>query len=40
MIRCDQPRALDFGARLARRLKSVPEVVLEDVLARLRAILA
>ena len=40
VIRCDQPRALDFGARLARRLKSVPEVVLEDVLARLRAILA
>ena len=40
VIRCDQPRALDFGARHARRLESVPEGVLEDVLARLRAILA
>ena len=40
VIRCDEPRALDFGARLARRLESVPEAVLEDVLARLRAILA
>ena len=40
VIRCDQPRALDFGARHAERLESVPEGVLEEVLARLRAILA
>ena len=39
-IRSDQPRALELGARLARRLESVSEVVLDDVLARLRAILA
>lgn len=39
VIRCDQPRAVDFAARNARRLESVPERILDEVLARLRAIL-
>lgn len=40
VIRCDQPRALDFRARKAQRVESVPEGALADVLRRLRAILA
>ena len=40
VIRCDQPRVLDLGARKGRRLESVPAPVVEEVLARLAAILA
>ena len=39
-IRCDQPRALDLAARNGRRLEAVPEAIMDDVLARLAAILA
>jgi len=39
-IRCDQPRALDIGARNGRRLEAVPEAIMDDVLARLAAILS
>lgn len=39
-IRCDQPRALDLAAPSGRRLETVPEQIMEDVLARLAAILA
>ena len=39
-IRCDQPRALDVGARNGRRVDTVPEHIVDDVLARLAAILA
>ncbi len=39
VIRCDQPRALDLGARNGRRVDTVPEHVIDDVLARLAAIL-
>lgn len=39
VVRCDQPRALDIGSRHGRKLESVPPVVLEDVLAKLAAIL-
>ncbi|WP_276964225.1 type II toxin-antitoxin system PemK/MazF family toxin, partial [Ferrimicrobium acidiphilum] len=35
VIRCDQPRAIDLGARNARRLESVPALVMDEVLARL-----
>ena len=35
VIRCDQPRALDLGARNARRLESVPAATLDEVLAKL-----
>ena len=38
VIRCDQPRALDLGARTGRRLETVPERVMDDVLARLATI--
>lgn len=40
IIRCDQPRALDLGARQAKRLESIPEKVLDEVLARLAPIFA
>jgi mRNA interferase ChpB len=35
VVRCDQPRALDIGARHGRRLESVPASVMDDVLAKL-----
>jgi len=39
VIRCDQPRAVDLGSRHARKLESVPPVIVEEVLARLSTIL-
>ena len=39
VIRCDQPRALDLGARRGRRLETVPEDIMDEVLARLATIL-
>lgn len=38
VVRCDQPRAMDLAARHGRRLESVPQAVLDEVLARLAAI--
>jgi mRNA-degrading endonuclease toxin of MazEF toxin-antitoxin module len=35
VVRCDQPRALDLGARGGRRLESVPEAIFDEVLAKL-----
>ena len=35
VVRCDQPRALDLGARGGRRLESVPEAIIDEVLAKL-----
>lgn len=35
VVRCDQPRALDLGARNARRLERAPPAVMEEVLAKL-----
>ena len=35
VIRCDQPHPLDLVARNGRRLESVPNEILDDVLARL-----
>lgn len=35
VIRCDQPRALDLAARHARKLESVPEPIMDEVLAKL-----
>ena len=40
VIRCDRPRALDLAARNGRGLEAVPEPIMDDVLARLAAILA
>ena len=39
VIRCDQPRVLDLAARNGKRLEAVPKAVMEEVLARLAAIL-
>lgn len=39
VVRCDQPRAIDLGARHARKLESVPPVIVNEVLARLSTLL-
>lgn len=39
VVRCDQPRALDLGARRGRKLESVPPAIMDEVLARLATIL-
>jgi mRNA-degrading endonuclease toxin of MazEF toxin-antitoxin module len=38
VVRCDQPRALDLGARNGKRLEKVPEAIMGEVLARLAPI--
>jgi mRNA-degrading endonuclease toxin of MazEF toxin-antitoxin module len=38
VVRCDQPRALDLGARGGRRLENIPETIMEEVLAKLTTI--
>ena len=38
VVRCDQPRALDLGARHGRKLESVPDAIMDEVLARLAPI--
>jgi mRNA-degrading endonuclease toxin of MazEF toxin-antitoxin module len=38
VVRCDQPRALDLEARGGRRLESVPDAVLDEVLGKLAPI--
>lgn len=38
IVRCDQPRALDLGARSGKRLESVPDSVMDEVLAKLAPI--
>ncbi|HEU0195819.1 MAG TPA: type II toxin-antitoxin system PemK/MazF family toxin, partial [Nevskiaceae bacterium] len=30
VVRCDQPRAIDLGSRHARKLESVPSVVVDE----------
>jgi mRNA-degrading endonuclease toxin of MazEF toxin-antitoxin module len=35
IIRCDQPRVLDLAARGGKKLESVPDPVMAEVLARL-----
>ena len=35
ILRCDQPRVLDFRARGARRLESVPGAIIDEVLAKI-----
>ncbi|MDQ0390358.1 type II toxin-antitoxin system PemK/MazF family toxin [Labrys monachus] len=39
IVRCDQPRALDIGSRRGRKLESVPETIMDEVLAKLSTIL-
>lgn len=38
IIRCDQPRALDLPARRGRRLETIPDAIMAEVLARLSPI--
>jgi len=40
VVRCDQPRPLDLAARNARKLESVPQHILDDVLAKLATLFA
>jgi mRNA interferase ChpB len=35
VIRCDQPRALDIGSRRGRKIESVPQSIMDEVLAKL-----
>ena len=38
IVRCDQPRALDLGARGGKKVESVPGAIVDEVLARLAPI--
>lgn len=38
IVRCDQPRALDLAARGGRRLESIPDAIMGEVLARISPI--
>ena len=38
VVRCDQPRALDMAARQGRKLESVPQALLAEVLAKIAPI--
>jgi mRNA interferase ChpB len=35
VVRCDQPRAIDLGSRNASKLESVPQAIMDEVLAKL-----
>lgn len=38
IVRCDQPRALDLGARRGKKVERVPDAIVDEVLARLAPI--
>jgi mRNA-degrading endonuclease toxin of MazEF toxin-antitoxin module len=38
VVRCDQPRPIDLSARKARKLETVPDAIIDDVLARIVAL--
>jgi mRNA-degrading endonuclease toxin of MazEF toxin-antitoxin module len=38
VVRCDQPRALDLAARSGRKLETVPDTIMDEVLARISPI--
>jgi mRNA-degrading endonuclease toxin of MazEF toxin-antitoxin module len=38
IVRCDQPRAIDLGAHQGKKLESVPDSIVTEVLARLTPI--
>jgi mRNA-degrading endonuclease toxin of MazEF toxin-antitoxin module len=38
VVRCDQPRALDLGARGGKKVERVPDEIMGEVLARLAPI--
>lgn len=35
IIRCDQPRGLDLSARGGRKLESIPDAIMDEVLAKI-----
>lgn len=39
VVRCDQPRAIDMVARGGRKVESIPQDIIDDVMARLATIL-
>ena len=39
VVRYDQPRALDLGARNGRKLENVPDAIMDEVLAKVATIL-
>ena len=38
VVRCDQPRTLDLRARKARKLETIPDHVIDEVLSKVAAI--
>ena len=34
VVRCDQPRVLDLGARNGRKVESLPDAIMDEVLAK------
>jgi mRNA-degrading endonuclease toxin of MazEF toxin-antitoxin module len=38
VVRCDQPRAIDLGARSGKKLESIPDTFMDEVLAKLAPI--
>ncbi|MCL2717104.1 MAG: type II toxin-antitoxin system PemK/MazF family toxin [Alphaproteobacteria bacterium] len=38
IVRCDQPRSIDLNARNGRKLESLPETVMDEVLGKVAAI--
>ena len=38
VVRCDQPRVLDFGARNARKVDTLPQEIMDQVLAKIAPI--
>lgn len=38
VVRCDQPRALDLAARSGRKLESVPNAIIDEVMAKVGVI--
>ncbi len=38
VVRCDQPRVLDLAARGGRKLESIPDAIMDEVLARISPI--
>jgi len=38
IVRCDQPRALDLGARGGKKLERVPDAIVDEVLAKVTPI--
>lgn len=38
VVRCDQPRALDLTARAGKKLESIPDALMDEVLAKISPI--